>query len=85
MNLARRMMETQEHARKDGNNVLLVVDVRLRDVRIDIICKFLVANLFSFKVKIEYGHELGYKIEFKFKFNFASRQIRSGEVEWKPS
>ena len=46
MHLARGVVEAEEHARQDGDRVLLVVDVRERgDVRVDVVRKVLVPDL----------------------------------------
>ena len=46
VHLARGVVEAEEHARQDGDRVLLVVDVRERgDVRVDVVRKVLVPDL----------------------------------------
>lgn len=46
MDLTRSVVETKEHPRKDGDEILLVVDVREVDVgvSVDVICEVLIAD-----------------------------------------
>lgn len=57
MDFPRRMMEPQEHTRKNGDVILLIVDVCLRDVRVDIVSECLVADLFLFCSNVVQCHD----------------------------